>query len=255
MLLKFKLTRSRAISIGLIYLMGAFTGSVLIASNLQAEEFNDRIIKQEIALSHDLSNFRNLKLIENATKNTGGEVAKPDAPETKNESQPNAVSTALSTPAPTPQSATSKPVKSAPAPATTPTVATSTSTSGGLETASSLTYINSVRASAGKPALLQNSTMDQWALAHAQVLASKCQLYHQNLNGFLGKNIGPKTINSIAENVGYASSTQAVLGVLKNSPSHYANMTGDYQYVGIGVVKATSGSCSGYIYTTQIFAK
>lgn len=255
MLLKFKLTRSRAISIGLIYLMGAFTGSVLIASKLQAEELNARIIKQEIVLSQGLSNFRNLKLIENATKNTSGEVAKPNAFETKDESRPNVASAAPSTSAPTPKPTASKTVRSAPAPAATPTSTASTSPSGGLETGSSLSYINSVRASAGKPALAQNSTMDQWALAHALTLASKCQLYHQNLNGFLGKNIGPKTISSIAENVGYASSTQAVLGVLKNSPSHYANMIGDYQYVGIGVVKATSGSCLGYIYTTQIFAK
>ncbi len=122
------------------------------------------------------------------------------------------------------------------------------------ETASSLAYINSLRAGVGKPALTQNATMNAWALAHANTLASQCTLYHQNLGNFLNQNIGPVVVKSIAENVGYASTTPAVLDALKNSPGHYANMTGDYSYVGLGVVVAT-GSCAGYVYTTQMFAK
>ena len=122
------------------------------------------------------------------------------------------------------------------------------------ETASSLAYINSLRAAVGKPALTQNSTMNGWALAHANTLASQCTLYHQTLGNFLNQNIGPVVVKSIAENVGYASTTPAVLEALKNSAGHYANMTGDYTYVGLGVVTA-GGACAGYVYTTQMFAK
>ena len=123
-----------------------------------------------------------------------------------------------------------------------------------LETASSLSYINSLRAGVGKTALTQNAVMNSWALAHANALANACTLYHQVLGNFLSQNIGPITISSIAENVGYAQTTPAVLEALKNSPGHYANMTGDYNYVGLGVVVAT-GACVGYVYTTQMFAK
>lgn len=122
------------------------------------------------------------------------------------------------------------------------------------ETASSLSFINSLRLGLGKSALVQNSTMNQWALNHAKKLASECSLYHQNISAFLSQNIGPVTVMSIAENVGYASSTSAVLENLKNSPGHYANMTGDYTYVGLGVTTG-SGACASYTYTTQLFAK
>jgi uncharacterized protein YkwD len=122
------------------------------------------------------------------------------------------------------------------------------------ETASSLSYINSVRATAGKPPLTQNATMNSWALAHTNTLASQCTLYHQNLSSFLGKSIGSVNVSSIAENVGYAGTTPEVLDALKNSPGHYTNMIGDYTYVGLGVVNA-GGACTGYVYTTQLFAK
>lgn len=132
----------------------------------------------------------------------------------------------------------------------TPTVIATTP----VDTSGSVTFINSLRTSLGKPALTPNATMNSWALAHANTLASQCTLYHQALGSFLNQNIGATTIKSIAENVGYASTVSAVLENLKNSSGHYENMTGDYSYVGIGVVVA-GGSCAGYVYTTQMFAK
>lgn len=120
---------------------------------------------------------------------------------------------------------------------------------------SSLNFINTLRQEVGKPALLLNQTMSGWALNHAQFLATNCKLEHQNLNQFLNVNIGPVSTSAIAENVGYAGSTQAVLQGLKNSPGHYANMTGDYTYVGISVVTASGGACTGDTYTVQLFAR
>ncbi len=32
-------------------------------------------------------------------------------------------------------------------------------------------------------------------------------------------------------------------------------MTGGYTHAGIGFVKATSGSCAGYVYTAQVFVE
>ena len=124
-----------------------------------------------------------------------------------------------------------------------------------LEVSSSLSYINNLRASAGKSGLTLNSTMNSWANSWAQKLANDCELNHQELSNFLGKNIGPTTTSSIAENVGYNTSINSVLNGLKNSPGHYNNMIGNYKYVGVGVVKAGSGWCKDYIFTTQLFAK
>ncbi len=187
---------------------------------------------------------------------------KTNSPETKEQPPDNKPPTVEQTqPSPTPEAKKQAPAvqKVTPAaqptqPATTPVVTPPPPSATTVETASSLAYINSLRAGVGKPALTQNGTMNAWALAHANTLASQCTLFHQTLGNFLNQNIGPVVVKSIAENVGYASTTTAVLDALKNSPGHYANMTGDYSYVGIGVVVAT-GSCAGYVYTTQMFAK
>lgn len=234
--------------------MGMLTGSALVASKVYAMQIDDELATQQAALDKKLMGMKK-------SKKSTGKVASANTVKAA-ESGSNATPT-LSKPAPAPAQslkpaapaapkASNRPAKSAPKPAapSVPPVQTS-----GLETTSSLSYINSVRASAGKTGLTQNATMNQWALAHTQTLAASCQLYHQSLSPFLNKNIGQTIVRSIAENIGYASSTPAVLDALKNSPGHYANMTGDYQYVGIGVIKAGSGTCSGQVYTTQLFAK
>ena len=137
---------------------------------------------------------------------------------------------------------------------TPPTSAPTPSSHQVLESGSSLSFINGVRSNAGKAALAANGTMNAWAIAWTKNLADRCELDHQNLGSFLGQNIGPVTTSSVAENVGYHTTVTNVLNGLKNSPGHYGNMTGDYSYVGIGVVKSGSGWCKDYIFTTQIFA-
>lgn len=122
------------------------------------------------------------------------------------------------------------------------------------EANSSLSYVNNLRSAAGKPPLQLNATLNQWALSHTITQAQQCDMHHQNIQQFLGKQIGVQ-VHSIAENVGHGTYLEDVLEALRYSPGHYANMTGDFTYIGIGVVVASSGSCTGEVFTTQLFAK
>jgi len=247
-------TGFRLVSGVLIILMGITTLTTLIASKVYAAQLNIRLTQQDIKL-HKNNEALKRTFVENSVNRTissslvsrgSSKPAEKLQPETVASSGSDAYknsSKSINTKNTAPSASTTKAAPAAAVPI------------NGLETSSSLSYINSLRATVGKAALSQNSVMDRWALEHAQRLAESCSLFHQSMNDFLNRNIGPVSTHSIAENVGYANTTQAVLDALKNSPGHYANMTGDYQFIGIGIVKANSGSCSGYIYTTQMFAK
>ena len=124
-----------------------------------------------------------------------------------------------------------------------------------LGTSISVSYINSLRSAAGKSSLSENSTLNGWALAHTKTQADECNIWHQNISTFLGRSIGATTVMSIGENVGYAGSINSVLNALRNSSGHYANMVGDFNYVGTGSVVSDSPGCKGYVFTTQLFAK
>lgn len=123
--------------------------------------------------------------------------------------------------------------------------------------ATSLSFVNNVRAEVGKSALKLDTVLNSYALNHAKNLASQCKLFHQNISLMLGKKDATgKSITAIAENVAYSSSSLSqALDVLKNSEGHYKNMIGNYTRVGFGIVKSGAASCKGHIYTVQVFAK
>lgn len=238
--LKGKLPKFHIVSTGLILVTSLLAGGVFVASKIQAHRLDEQASKQTALIDQQLASLKKAGA-ENTGKTPGDTAPKQAAPTATTPPAPAPVKATTPTPRPK-QTPVKKPASPAP---------TQPAVTGGLETTSSLNYINNLRASVGKPALTQNTTMNQWALAHAKVLAAQCTLFHQNLNTFVGKNIGPITTRSIAENVGYASTILGALNGLKNSPGHYANMTGDFRYVGLGVATG----CSGNVYTTQIFAR
>lgn len=126
--------------------------------------------------------------------------------------------------------------------------------------AASLSFVNNVRASVGKPALKLDSILNSYALSHAKTLASQCKLYHQSLSPIVGsKDANDNKITAAGENVAYSSSSLTeALNALKNSTGHYNNMIGkdhDFNRVGFGVVKSGETACKGHVYTVQVFAK
>lgn len=231
-------------------------GFIMTASEVRSTQIDRRLTKSQIELRQKLTQIKEQQAarIAASQKTTptpdSTQTSPPAAPATETKPAEATPPTPQATPAPKPAAQPTP----APAPSTPPPAEPKPISTPG-ETSSSLAFINSVRAGVGKPALSANATMNGWALSHAQAQAASCGIYHQSLGQFLSVNIGPVTVNGIAENVGYHSTVNGVLEALKNSPGHYGNMIGDYTYAGIGVVTAGSGSCKGYVYTTQLFAR
>lgn len=104
--------------------------------------------------------------------------------------------------------------------------------------------INNVRASVGFHELVRAPELDAKARKHAERMARQATIFHSsNLAsgvpaGWLG----------IGENVAMAGSVEQAQAALEASPGHYANMVGDYDQVGIGVVTR-----NGVVYVVQIF--
>lgn len=158
---------------------------------------------------------------------------------------------------PTPAQPAAEPKPAPVSPPAKPPAAAAASTPLVDGAAASLAFVNGVRAENGKPPLALDAVLNAYALTHATNMANQCQLYHQNISLIMNKNdANGKKMFSVAENVAYSSAslTQA-LNVLKGSPGHFENITGDYNRVGFGVVVSGATACKGHVYTAQVFAK
>ncbi|MCC5623667.1 CAP domain-containing protein [Nostoc sp. CHAB 5715] len=112
--------------------------------------------------------------------------------------------------------------------------------------------INDYRVSQKLPKLTRNSAIDNQARIHSQDMANrKVPFGHTGFSERVkAVGIPYKTAGeNVASNYGYSDSvTTAVQGWLK-SPGHLANIKGNYEKTGIGVVSNSRGE----IYFTQIF--
>lgn len=251
-----KVAGLHVMSLGIMLISVIFTGGVVLASEIHANMTEEKLTKQQQQVNEEL---RDIKSQLNNKENSQVSQSTQNKPNKESDEKQESVSSEKTdeekkvaiepppTPTPAPISTPLPPPPPAPAPP--PPVSAS-----GLETTSSLNYINSVRSSAGKSTLQASSTADQWALNHAQTLGNTCSLFHQEISEFLGRSVAGKSVVGVAENVGYASSVPLVLDGLKNSPGHYGNMIGNYTHVGIGVVQGSDG-CSQYVYTAQVFVR
>ena len=79
------------------------------------------------------------------------------------------------------------------------------------------------------------------ARRHSQEMASKGALFHSSCLDCLRRHHGWLVVG---ENVGYAYSVSAVHNAFLNSPAHLANILGDYNRVGIGVVEGKTAQTS-----------
>ncbi|WP_375473375.1 CAP domain-containing protein [uncultured Nostoc sp.] len=114
--------------------------------------------------------------------------------------------------------------------------------------------INNYRISQGLPALTRNVAIDNQVRIHSQNMANGTVAFGHN--GF-SERVKATRISytaageNVAYNQGYSDpATKAVQGWLK-SPGHLANIRGNYNLTGIGVVKNSKGA----IYFTQMFIR
>ncbi|KAJ1752523.1 hypothetical protein LPJ79_001156 [Coemansia sp. RSA 1821] len=112
-----------------------------------------------------------------------------------------------------------------------------------------LSQLNAIRAAAGKSPVSLNQDMNSIAQAHSNYMSRIRSMTHSDASGSLGTRLSAQGINweSAAENIAWNQKTVSeVMTAWKNSPGHYANIVGDYNYVGFGVTD---------LYWTQDFLK
>lgn len=110
--------------------------------------------------------------------------------------------------------------------------------------------VNGARAGAGLPVLAVSGGLSDAARSHSASMAAAGTIYH---SGALGSTVGAVVADwtSVAENVGVASSVTEAHAALMSSGSHRANILGDFNVLGVGVVRGADGR----VYVTELFAK
>ena len=107
----------------------------------------------------------------------------------------------------------------------------------------SQTLANEARNARGTHSLVWDEQAATKAQAWANHLASQGSLAHSRLTD------GMSGYSALAENVGYASSVEAVHDLLMNSSQHRKNILGgQYTSIGVGVAQA-----NGSYYVVQVF--
>lgn len=114
------------------------------------------------------------------------------------------------------------------------------------------TLLNQLRAQHGKPGLVQNSRMADFARDWSHTMASTNKLAHDpDYVGDLKQALFPgQEWYRAAENVGQGYTVRSLHDAFVASSGHFANMIGDHNSVGIGVVVVNSR-----IWVTVRFAK
>ncbi|MCB1220859.1 MAG: CAP domain-containing protein [Planctomycetales bacterium] len=120
---------------------------------------------------------------------------------------------------------------------------------------------NNERATAGKPALMRSTDLDNLAQAHARDMALRDYFSHDTEGygiDYVGRldAIDPAPYNFMGENIaGNQQTPQAVMSTWMNSDGHRANILHDnYEYVGIGCYYDAGGGPYN-IYWVQVFAR
>ncbi|MDX1765476.1 MAG: CAP domain-containing protein [Candidatus Saccharimonadales bacterium] len=117
--------------------------------------------------------------------------------------------------------------------------------------------INETRRQNGLSPLELDFTLMQNAKSYAQELSLSCsQLEHGDLEPYLNSSIEGRPILKYGENLAlHMSSLDGALEQLKDSPSHYATINGDYTHAGVAVLQSTPTQCHGTIFVVQHFAR
>lgn len=106
--------------------------------------------------------------------------------------------------------------------------------------------INASRSAAGLPPVEVYWDLTDNARAHSDLMADRGEIFHSS-------NLASVTSvwESLGENVGVGADVNGLHSAFMNSPSHRANILGNYNYIGVGVTI----SPDGFMYATMIFMK
>lgn len=108
------------------------------------------------------------------------------------------------------------------------------------------TLVNNTRAAHGLRALHMHGTLNNKAQAWAEQLAREGGLRHSNLASG-----APAGWRALGENVGVGYSIRQVHDAYMNSPSHRANILGNWTHAGYGVATSRDGRT----FTVQVFMR
>ncbi len=112
-----------------------------------------------------------------------------------------------------------------------------------------LSAINSTRSSAGLAPLEMDSGLQAHARRHSADMIAADKIYHSSDSEL--KAAAGSGWTKLGENVGRGGSVSSLHKAFLNSPSHRANIHGDYNRVGIGTATAEDGR----LYVTVVFMK
>lgn len=134
-----------------------------------------------------------------------------------------------------------------------PMLAGSVSTSGATtpetQEFSFLRSANEARAAAGLGPLKMSTSLVDYARIHSARMLQAGKIFHTEDLAAVANERVPRWQRA-GENVGVGGTVESLHAAFMNSPGHKANVLGDYNYVGMGVVQG-----SGRMYITQFFAK
>lgn len=111
-----------------------------------------------------------------------------------------------------------------------------------------LSAINSTRASNGLGSLKMDGGLQSHARKHTADMVAAGDIYHSS-SGEL-RAAGGSGWSKLGENVGMGGTVSSLHQAFMNSPSHRANILGDYNYAGIG-----TDTKDGVLYVTVVFMK
>lgn len=147
--------------------------------------------------------------------------------------QPEATPAIADEPTPMPAPAASKPAPT-PAPQPAPEPPRPTVFSGGMN-GGIISLVNDVRARAGLNPVYEHSLLNQSALIEANTLCAADKWAHGDFGGIIAS-VGYQ-YHSAGENLANNFSTAGgIVNAWTNSPSHYAQMTGNYVDIGSAVI-------------------
>ena len=113
-----------------------------------------------------------------------------------------------------------------------------------------VSFINAKRSSAGLAAVASNGGLTSLAQRHSQEMADAGRLFHTGNLGASVSSVLPGW-QSVGENVGVGESVDAVNAMFMQSSAHRANVLGNYNLAGVGVVQGGDGR----YWVTQTFAR
>ncbi len=109
-------------------------------------------------------------------------------------------------------------------------------------------HINASRAAEGLAPLSLDDGLRSHARNHTQDMMDANQIYHSTSDEL--KAAAGTGWTKVGENVGRGGTPSSLHQAFMNSPGHYANIVGDYNWVGVG-----TGTKDGTLYVTVLFMK